>query len=554
MGASPGLPMSRRAMNLAQFVTQSARRFADRPALIWGERCWTWAEFDARVSALATVLTEHGIECGDRVVVQSKNSNLMLESMYACFRIGAVWVPSNFRLLPDDVAYLATASGARALLCGGEFPDHAAAVAGAMPGLALVARMGQGPLDAPDLDAMMALHIGTDCPAAPVEYDSPCWFISTSGTTGRPKLAVLTHGQMAFIITNHLADLMPGLTEHDCCLVVAPLSHGAGNHGLAQVARGATTILLPSERFDPGEVWRLVAEHRVTNMFTVPTIIKMLVEHPSADAHDHSSLRHVVYAGAPMYRADQKRALEKLGPVLVQYFGLSEVTGCITVLPPALHVTEDGPDARAGTCGFARTGVDIQIQDTQTGIALATGEAGEICVCGPAVFAGYFDNPEANAKAFRDGWFRTGDLGHLDSEGFLFITGRASDMYISGGSNVYPREIEEELLTHPDILEVAVLGVPDPVWGEMGVAVVVLRPGTTLDEADLLTWMEGRIARYKQPRRAFFWPDLPKSGYGKVTKNTVRQRLVNSGAVVAQPANAARGTGAGPRFGARPAG
>ncbi len=540
MALSPGLPVSRRVMNLASFVTQAARRFPNRPALIWGERRWSWAEFDARVSSLATVLTERGIQYGDRVVVQSKNSNLMLESMWACFRIGAVWVPTNFRLLPDDVAYLATASGARALLCGGEFPDHAAAVVQAVPDLAFLARLGPGPLDALDLEALMAAHAGVECPAAPVEYDHPCWFISTSGTTGRPKLAVLTHGQMVFVVTNHLADLVPGTTEQDCCLVVAPLSHGAGNHGLTQVVRGATTVLLPTDRFDPAEVWRLVAEHRVTNMFTVPTIIKLLVEHPSVDAHDHSSLRHVIYAGAPMYRADQKRALEKLGLVLVQYFGLSEVTGCITVLPAALHVTDDGPDARAGTCGVARVGIDIQIQDPESGTALTPGATGEICVCGPAVFAGYHDNPAANAKAFRDGWFRTGDLGHLDAEGFLFITGRASDMYISGGSNVYPREIEEELLTHPDILEVAVLGMPDPVWGEVGVAVAVLRPERDLDEAGLLSWMEGRVARYKQPRRVFFWQDLPKSGYGKVTKNTIRQELTNRGVMMVPVKDPAR--------------
>jgi fatty-acyl-CoA synthase len=535
-GAGSCLPVSRRVMNLAQFVAQSARRFPDRPALIQGERHWSWTEFDTRVSAMAAVLADHGIGSGDRVVVQSKNSNLMLESMWACFRIGAVWVPTNFRLLPDDVAYLATASGARALLCGGEFPDHAAAVIKAVPSMALVTRMGLGPLDAPDLDALMASHIGADYPAAAVEYDHPCWFISTSGTTGRPKLAVLTHGQMAFIVTNHLADLVPGTTEDDCCLVVAPLSHGAGNHGLTQVARGATTVLLPTERFDPAEVWRLVAEHRVTNMFTVPTIVKLLVEHPSVDTNDHSSLRHVVYAGAPMYRADQKRALAKLGPVLVQYFGLSEVTGCITVLPPALHVPGDGADARAGTCGIPRTGVDIQVQNPETGASLPAGETGEICVCGLAVFAGYYDNPEANAKAFRNGWFRTGDLGHQDVEGFLFITGRASDMYISGGSNVYPREIEEVLLTHPDILEVAVLGVPDQVWGETGVAVAVLRPEGTLDEAGLLAWLEGRVARYKQPRRAFFLADLPKSGYGKVTKLTIRQELMDRGWIAAPTA------------------
>ena len=525
MSAGSRLPVSRQVMNLAQFVAQSARRFPDRPALIW-------------VSAMAAVFAEHGIGFGDRVVVQSKNSNLMLESMWACFRIGAVWVPTNFRLLPDDVSYLATASDARALLCGGEFPDHAAAVAKAVPGMVLTAKMGPGALDAPDLDTLMAAHAGTDHPAAVVEYDHPCWFISTSGTTGRPKLAVLTHGQMAFIITNHLADLVPGTTEQDCCLVVAPLSHGAGNHGLTQVARGATTVLLPTERFDPAEVWRLVEEHRVTNMFTVPTIVKLLVEHPSVETNDHSSLRYVIYAGAPMYRADQKRALAKLGPVLVQYFGLSEVTGCITVLPPALHAVQDGTDARVGTCGIPRTGVEIQVQDPETGAALSAGETGEICVCGLAVFAGYYDNPEANAKAFRNGWFRTGDLGHLDAEGFLFITGRASDMYISGGSNVYPREIEEILLTHPAILEVAVLGIPDQVWGEIGVAVAVLRPEGALDEVGLLGWMDGKVARYKQPRRAFFLEDLPKSGYGKVTKLSIRQQLMDRGWIMAPAAKA----------------
>ena len=182
-----------------------------------------------------------------------------------------------------------------------------------------------------------------------MEHDDPCWFFFTSGTTGRPKAAVLTHGQMAFVITNHLCDLMPGTTEQDVSLAVAPLSHGAGIHLLTQVARAACTVLPASTRFDAEEIWQLVERHRVSNMFTVPTIVKMLVEHPAVDAWDHSSLRYVIYAGAPMYREDQKRALEKLGPVLVQYFGLGEVTGNITVLPPALHEAADAPGARLGT-------------------------------------------------------------------------------------------------------------------------------------------------------------------------------------------------------------
>ena len=266
----------------------------------------------------------------------------------------------------------------------------------------------------------------------------------------------------------------------------------------------------------------------MTNLFTVPTIVKLLTEHPSVDAHDHSSLRYVIYAGAPMYREDQKHALKALGKVLVQYFGLGEVTGNITVLPPALHEPEDGPDVKVGTCGYERTGMQVSIQDDQ-GREVAPGATGEICVCGPAVFAGYYDNPEANRKAFRDGWFRTGDLGHVDEQGFLYITGRASDMYISGGSNIYPREIEEKILTHPAIAEVAVLGVPDRTWGEVGVAVCALRPEAALDERELLAWLESRIARYKLPKRVFFWDALPKSAYGKITKKTIREELEAKG-------------------------
>ena len=343
---------------------------------------------------------------------------------------------------------------------------------------------------------------------------------------------MLTHGQMAFVITNHLADLMPGTTENDASLVVAPLSHGAGVHQLVQAARGVPTILLSTERFDIDEAFRLIERHRVSNIFTVPTILKMMVEHPAADRYDHSSLRYVIYAGAPMYREDQKTALKKLGRVLVQYFGLGEVTGNITVLPPALHDPEDGPHARIGTCGFERTGMQVSIQGDD-GRELKPFETGEICVIGPAVFAGYYDNPEANAKAFRDGWFRTGDLGHMDEEGFVYITGRASDMYISGGSNIYPREVEEKILTHPAIGEVAVLGVPDPVWGEVGVAVCVAREGAgAVSEAEMAGFLAAKSAALQNAEAVFL--------LGRAAEVGLRQGAEAAGARRAGSARAAR--------------
>jgi fatty-acyl-CoA synthase len=518
--------MSRRVMNLGYLLTQNARRHGDRAGFVWGDSSWTWREIDAAVSALAAALRACGIEKGDRILVHSKNCEEMFYSMFAAFRLGAVWVPTNFRLMPDEVAYLATASGAKAFLCHGDFPDHAKAVSGpAVSGPALLWRIGEeGPFGERSLGDAIAAHAGAVVENVAVEHDDPCWFFFTSGTTGRSKAAVLTHGQMAFVITNHLADLTPGTTEQDASLVVAPLSHGAGVHQLMQTARGAKTVLLPTEKFDIAEAFRLIETHNVSNLFTVPTILKMMVEHPAADRFDHSSLRHVIYAGAPMYREDQKTALKKLGKVIVQYFGLGEVTGNITVLPASLHEQEDTREARIGTCGFERTGMQVSIQDDQ-GRERKPFETGEICVIGPAVFAGYYDNPEANAKAFRDGWFRTGDLGHMDEQGFVYITGRASDMYISGGSNIYPREVEEKILSHPAIGEVAVLGVPDPVWGEVGVAVCVPREGASVTEAEMAAFLAPKVPRYKMPKRFFFWDALPKSGYGKIPKRLVRDEL-----------------------------
>jgi acyl-CoA synthetase (AMP-forming)/AMP-acid ligase II len=510
-------------MNLANFLHQAARRHGNEIGFVWGDATWTWAELDRRVNAMAAALAAKGIGKGDRILVQSKNCNQMFDSMFACFQLGAVWVPTNFRQTPDEVAYLAQSSGASALICHRDFPEYVAVVREAAAGIRFVISIGSSEFGE-DYESLVAQYQGESTPMAPVEHDDPCWFFFTSGTTGRPKAAVLTHGQMAFVVTNHLCDLMPGTTHQDASLVVAPLSHGAGVHQLTQVARGVKTVLLSSERFDVDEAWTLVEKWRITNLFTVPTIVKLLTEHPSVDMHDHSSLRYVIYAGAPMYREDQKHALKKLGKVLVQYFGLGEVTGNITVLPPALHEPDDGPGVKVGTCGYERTGMQVSIQDEQ-GRELAAEETGEICVCGPAVFAGYYNNPEANAKAFRNGWFQTGDLGHVDEEGYLYITGRASDMYISGGSNVYPREIEEKILTHPAIAEVAILGVPDRTWGEVGVAVCVLQPGADVSESELLAWLDSKVARYKLPKRVFFWETLPRSAYGKITKKDIRTEL-----------------------------
>ncbi|GAA2034819.1 hypothetical protein GCM10009720_14310 [Yaniella flava] len=296
---------------------------------------------------------------------------------------------------------------------------------------------------------------------------------------------------------------------------------------LPQIARGAATVLPTSASLNPAETWKLVEHEKIANMFTVPTILKRLVEDPSVQDYDQSSLQYVVYAGAPMPTTDVAQARKVLGDVLVQYYGLGEVTGNITVLPPAHHDHPSPPGVPFSTCGYPRTGIQVSIQD-QEGNEVQPLQNGEICVAGPAVFAGYLNNPEANVEAFRDGWFHTGDVGMLDDSGFLFITGRVSDMYISGGSNIHPREIEEKILDHPDIGETVVLGMPDTDWGEIGVAVCVLEAQSNITEEDLREWLKKRMARYKVPRKVFFWQELPRSGYGKIVRRTVREMLQES--------------------------
>ncbi|QSE87841.1 AMP-binding protein (plasmid) [Rhodococcus pseudokoreensis] len=514
-------PRATRAVNLAHTLTKTARRLPESTALVSGPVRWSWRELDDAVGALAHLLHERGVRPGQCVLVHSTNHLEYVQTMFAVWRVGAVLAPTNVRVTPADVAGIARTCRPVALVCHRDFPEHASAVTAEIPLPAGILWIGADPTDEDGVAAAGSPIPYTD---APVRVGAPAWYFFTSGTSGAPKAAILTHDQMGFVLTNHLCDLMPALTERDVSLVVAPLSHGAGTHVLPQVAVGAATVLTRSGTLDGSEVWELVERERVSNMFTVPTILKLLAEHPDAGVRDHSSLRHVIYAGAPMYAADQQHARRVLGDVLVQYYGLGEVTGNITVLPPRLHDHPSPDGVEIGTCGYPRTGMQVSIQD-ETGHELPAGRQGEICVAGPAVFAGYLNNDAADAAAFRDGWFRTGDLGILDDHGFLYVTGRASDMYICGGSNIYPRDIEEKLLEHPDVSEAAVLGMPDPVWGEVGVAICVPVPGACLDPDELRRWLEPRLARYKLPRHFLLWDELPKSGYGKVVKRTIRSQL-----------------------------
>jgi fatty-acyl-CoA synthase len=529
MAASERLPVVRqRTPNVARFLQESARQWPERPALVWDDGELDWRELDARVDALAAGLAARGVRRGDAVMVVTPNCPQLVETMFAVFRMGAIVVPVNFRLTPRDLAVIAETCQPAAVVAEARFAEHVAAVTPRLQGAGLVVSIGQAPFADVTVDALIDEHLGHPAPQVDTFRGDPAWFFFTSGSSGRPKAAVLTHDQLAFVAANYLLDLLPDSSERDVCLVIAPLSHGAGTHMITQVAAAATSVLASGEGFSAREAWRLVERHGVTNTFVVPTILKLMVEDPAVDEFDRSSLRQVIYAGAPIYRHDQDRAREKLGDVLVQFYGMAEVTSCITTLPARLHDHPSPDEVPFNTCGVTRTGMQISVQDDQ-GQEQPAGVTGEVCVCGPGVFAGYLDNDEANAHAFRNGWFRTGDLGFLDAEGYLYLTGRASDMYISGGSNIDPRELEEKILEHPALDEVAVVGVPDPVWGEVGVAVCVARSGQSVGDEELLSWMKERIARYKVPKQVLLWDALPRSDYGKVTKKLVRDAMRERG-------------------------
>jgi len=501
-------------------LRQTAARNPDRPAILHDGMSWTWGELDQRADALAGAMAAEGIGPSSVVLLHGPNARDFLTVMFATWRLGAVITPTNFRLTTAELDPLVEVVQPDLIVVG------TAVDRTSRPGQAPTWILSDEPASTgpePTVAGLIARYRGHRQADAAVWAAHPCWYIFTSGSSGKPKAAVLTHDQMAFVVNNHIADLMPGLGLEDAALILSPLSHGAGVHALVHVARGATIVLMPDSRLRVDAAWDLIARHRVSTLFTVPTILNRLVA--GWQGSDLSSLRTVIYAGAPIALRDQRRAREVLGPVLVQYYGLAEVTGAITVLPADRHdevATHDG----IGTAGFARTGMTISIQN-EDGIELPAGKRGEICVVGPAVFAGYLRNPQADARAFRDGWFRTGDLGLLDESGLLYITGRASDVFISGGTNVDPREVEELMLRHRGIRQVGVVGVPDPDWGEVGFAVCVTDPGLAAE--DVLTWCRSAMAGYKAPRHACIVDALPTAGYGKVTTPALRDFLKEAG-------------------------
>ena len=505
-------------MNLARLLARSAATHASRPAIALGDRILhDYASFAKRCAALAASLTGAlGMRHGDRVALFAPNDPAYLEVMYAAWIAGLAVVPINSKLHPKDAAFILDDSGAALLFTAGE------------PGAQLQPLLAQrealrATIELGSVGYARLLQVQGLAPAD-CAADDLAWLFYTSGTTGRPKGVMLTHRNLLTMTLCYFADVdhaQPG----DSFIYAAPMSHGAGLYNIAQVIAGARHVVPDSRGFDAAEFLALAAAHGDATAFAAPTMIKRLVDHASASGVRNADIRTLIYGGAPMYAADIVRAIDVMGDRFVQIYGQGESPMTITALSRAQLADREHPRyaARIASVGVPQSAVEVRVAN-EAGEALPCGAAGEILVRGDSVMRGYWRNPQATAAALRNGWLWTGDVGIQDEDGFVTLIDRSKDVIISGGSNIYPREIEEVLMQHPDVDEACVIGRPHPDWGEEVVAFVVARAGASIDASALDSLCLANIARFKRPKAYRFVDALPKNNYGKVLKRELRER------------------------------
>ncbi len=513
------------AANIAVLLRRTARTWPRACALAHGEGTGVdYATLASRVARLAAGLRSAGLAPGDRVALVSRNDPGYVEALFACWWAGLVAVPVNAKLHAKELAFVIEDSGARFAFVDADW--HVALSAAAVGTTALRDAVAFGS------PAYAALADGDDeLPLEPVATRDAAWLFYTSGTTGRPKGVVITHGNLFAMTLAFLADVLP-VAPGDAILHPAPLSHGSGLYVVPHVARGAANVVPESGGFDPAEIAALTGAWRGAAFFAAPTMVKRLVESPAIEALAREHLKGIVYGGGPMYVADCKAAFAALGTRLAQIYGQGESPMTITAMDRAVvaDAIARGDLHRIGSVGTAQLGIEVRIGGSDDA-PLPTGEVGEVLVRGATVMREYWGNAEATATTLANGWLHTGDLGALDADGFLTLKDRSKDVVISGGSNIYPREVEEALLSHPEVAEAAVFGRPHPEWGEEVVACVVARVAMGDEnarrrlEAALDAHCRGEIARFKRPRHYLFVDTLPKNNAGKVLKTALRERF-----------------------------
>ncbi|URM92928.1 long-chain fatty acid--CoA ligase [Actinomadura madurae] len=490
---------------LGSWPARRARKTPRAAALIHEDRTLTYAGLLGRVARLANALRDLGVEPGERVAYLGTNHPSFMETLFATGMLGGVFVPLNTRLAGPEIAYQLADCGASVLV---HAPSHAELVDGVRGGTPVRERIA---LDGRYEELLAAAD---DAPLdLPVALDDPCMIMYTSGTTGSPKGATLTHGNITWNAINVLID--HDLVAGEVALVSAPLFHTAGLNMLTLpvLLKGGTCVLVAA--FDPAATLRLIEERRVTFMFGVPTMFQRVAREPGWADADLSSLRILTCGGAPV-PPSLIETYQKRGLTFLQGYGMTEAA------PGTLFLDAEHAVSKAGSAGVPHFFSDVRV--VGPGMAdVAPGETGEIVVRGPHVMTGYWGKPDATAAVFTDGWFRSGDAARLDEDGYAFIVDRIKDVIISGGENVYPAEVEKAILADPDILECAVIGVPDDRWGEVGRAVLVPRPGADVGPEKVLASLADRLARYKIPKSAVLAAEIPRNAAGKILKTRLRE-------------------------------
>jgi len=503
-------------MNIALHLARNAARLPDGDAVALGTaRVATWRELGAGVARLAGALRSgFRLEPGARVVLFMKNSPAYVELMFACWHAGLTAVPVNARLHPRELAYILDHAGASAAFVSADRAE-AAAQAASDCGLTL-------PIVEVGSHAFQTLKAADPAAIYDAGPDDLGWLFYTSGTTGRPKGAMLTHRNLRAMALSYFVDVDPP-SPGGSLLHAAPMSHGSGLYMIPHVMQGNCQIVPENGGFAPDEFVDILAKARALSMFAAPTMVRRLVDAPALLHARLDHLRVIVFGGAPMYVSDLKRAVDRLGYRLAQLYGQGEspmtITGMTRSMIEAAH--RAGDDDRLGSVGVPQSVVEVRVADTKDR-ALAAGEMGEVLVRGDTVMRGYWRAPEASADTLRGGWLHTGDIGRFDEAGYLTLMDRSKDLIISGGANIYPREVEEVLLLHPAVAEVAVVGRPSADWGEEVVAFVVPAEGAAVDEAALDRLCLDNIARFKRPKVYRVVSALPKNNYGKVLKTELR--------------------------------
>ncbi len=504
-------------MNIASILGNAARTFGDRPAISIGDELRAdYATMALRAARLAGGLARTGLVPGDRVLLAMTNCHQYFELLFAVWHAGLVAVPVNAKLHPKEIAWIAQDSGAKFCFCTADMMDAVVAQAGEMPGIMRFVCV-------EDLEYGQLLADPVNC--ADAGRDDLAWVFYTSGTTGKPKGAMLSHLNLQLMAWSYLCDF-DRLDSTDAMLHLAPQSHASGLLALPHIAKASHQILPPSGGFDPGELASMIDRTESLTFFLAPTMLRRVVEHGGVARSRIENVRTVIGGAAPFTGQDVRDALETFGPRFTNGYGQGECPCTITMMPKHLY-SAVATDEELTSVGIARTCVEVLVLDGE-GTPLPPGEAGEIAVRSDIVMRGYLNRPDATNETIVDGWLKTGDMGSMDRRGFLTLKDRSKDVIISGGSNIYPAELETVMLGLAGVDEVAVVGRVDADWGEVPVAFVVVNPAMGISAATLDAICLDNLARYKRPKEFIFVDGLPRNSTGKILKAELRARLTQS--------------------------